>query len=158
MSKADNTREIVFSPGYDKRNSDPKKNYGIGGVHIGFYYGNPVEGLVQFTILTDWYPEPLRQEMSLRRRETCDLFPMAADLGYHSPAPHYDDHGKMDCEKMEQGFCYYDGSSLNAERVMRKLTSEGSEAVWKELEEYWDDLFGRKSTAGTTTETAAVSG
>lgn len=158
MSKADNTKEIKFNEGYDKRAPEPSKNYGIGGVRIGFYYGNDRDGFVQFTILTDWYPQPLRDEMKNRRRETCDMFPMPADLGYHSPVPHYDDHGRMDCDMMAQGYCYYDGSTMNAEPIYDILTAEGSDAVWKKLEEYWDDLFGRESTAGTGTETPTDGG
>jgi hypothetical protein len=47
----------------------------------------------------------------------------------------------MECELMEQGHCYYDGSSLAAEKVMQILAEEGDEAVWKRMEEYWDATF-----------------
>ena len=146
MSKSDNTKKIEFRAGYDKRDANPEKNYGVAGVHVGFYYGNPVDGFVQFTIITDWYPTCLKEEKKGMQERVAGIYPMPADLGYHSPVPHYDDHGKMDCDMMEQGFCYYDGSTLNAERIMKILTDEGSDAVWVALEEYWDDLFGREST------------
>lgn len=39
--------------------------------------------------------------------------------------------------------CYYDGSSLNAERVFDILVEKGSDGVWKYLEEYYIDTFGK---------------
>lgn len=44
------------------------------------------------------------------------LVPM--DLGYHSPAPMYEGHEQLSatCEWLPGGVCYYDGSSLNAQR------------------------------------------
>ena len=142
MSKSDNVREFILTAGYDKRDPDPSKNCGIGGAHLGFYYGNPVDGVVLFAMLTDWYPPTLAREMKSRRARTCDIFPMAAGLGYHSPAPRCEGQGEMKCDRLEGDLCYYDGSGLNAQRVMDMLLTEGSEAAWKLIEEYWDDTFG----------------
>lgn len=43
----------------------------------------------------------------------------------------------MDCCYLEQGFCFYDGSGLNAEPVMAALFTGGDEAVWSALEDYY---------------------
>ena len=142
MSKSDNVREFILTAGFDKRNADDGKNYGIGGAHLGFYYGNKVDGIVQFTMLTDWYPKELREEMKDQRHHLCDMFPMAADLGYHSPVPQYEGQQSMECDRLEGEICFYDGSGLNAQKVMDKLLEEGSEEAWKLIEEYWDDTFG----------------
>ncbi len=37
--------------------------------------------------------------------------------------------------------CYYDGSGLAAEKVFRILCDEGSDGVWKYLEEYYMNVF-----------------
>lgn len=37
--------------------------------------------------------------------------------------------------------CYYDGSGLNAVRIYNLLLSGGPKAVWKSLEEYYQNLF-----------------
>jgi len=141
MSKSDNEKFVRFQAGFDKRDSDPNKNYGVSGVRITFFYGNPVDGYVQFVILTDWYPTCMKNEARGMQERLAGIYPMAADVGYHSPKPFYDNHMKMECDMMEQGHCYYDGSGLHAEHVMKKLLDEGDEAVWKHLEEYWDETF-----------------
>jgi len=97
--------------------------------------------------------------------------PMAADLGYHSRVPMYEgqepmgsvdyklsmDESKEGLEKFQSGRtatdtftpcpyldgapCYYDGSGLNAERVLQILIEQGGEAVWKYLEDYYHSTF-----------------
>jgi len=48
------TREIKFSPAYDKRDPDPSKNYGIHGVTITFLLKGE-KGAVQFVLYTNWH-------------------------------------------------------------------------------------------------------
>lgn len=147
MSKSDNEKFVRFQAGFDKRSSDPNKNYGVSGMRITFFYGNSKDGFVQFVILTDWYPTCMKNEAKGMQERLAGIYPMAADVGYHSPVPHYDDQSQMECDLMEQGHCYYDGSGLHADRVMNILRDEGDEAVWKHLEEYWDATFN-SSEAG----------
>ena len=65
----------------------------------------------------------------------------AYDLGYHWPTPRYEDQSQMTCDLIPgQPECYYDGSSLNAEPVLDVLLSDGDEAVWKYLEDYYEEL------------------
>lgn len=47
------TREISFSPAYDKRHIDPSKDYGIHGVEMRWYVKSS-EGAVQFVVYTNW--------------------------------------------------------------------------------------------------------
>lgn len=129
---------INFEPAYDKRSSDPKKNYGIHGVSIRFVLKGD-KGAVQFLMYTPWHlpsvdksgwPESLNE-------------PMAADLGYHSLMPRYDGQSviQKECPYLDGRPCYYDGSGLNAEPVMETLIAEGSDGVWKKLEEFYAELF-----------------
>ena len=92
------------------------------------------KGAVQFVLLLGW---------NIKGREVDHLFPMPADLGYHSPVPMYDGHDPIqeECQYLDGKPCYYDGSGLNAERIFEVLKQKGSEAVWKELEEYYKSIF-----------------
>lgn len=48
------------------------------------------------------------------------------------------------CEYLDGKPCYYDGSSLNADRIYRVLLNKGSNGVWRELEDYYNEIFERK--------------
>jgi hypothetical protein len=149
-------RRIEFSPAFDKRSSDPAKNFGIGAVRIWFYLIGP-EGAVQWQIGTDWYVPSAQDHLyslSAYRRDKA-LRPQAWDLGYHSPRPLYEgqEPNSHDCEVLG-GPCYYDGSSLNAERLIRPFLEGGSEAVWRELEDFYRSTFAqaieaRRAETGT---------
>lgn len=132
-------RSITFEPAFDRRNPDPSKNYGIGGVNIRWVLksGNKA---VQFLVLTDWTPVHVQNErMSDHfRTDVIGIQPMAADLGYHSPEPMYDEQESMACDVLDSQ-CY--GSSLNAEPVRDRLIAEGGDAVWDELEKYFKARF-----------------
>lgn len=39
------------------------------------------------------------------------------------------------------GPCYYDGSTLNADRIFHVLLEEGDSGVWRELEAYYKETF-----------------
>lgn len=134
-------RIVKFTRAYDKRHSDPSKNYGIHGVDVYFVLKGD-RGAVQFLIFTGWQLPHVQEE--LRGNARLDsLFPMAADLGYHSLVPRYEGHTCMgECEWLDGKPCYYDGSGLHAEPVFERLLQEGDEGVWSELEDYYREIFG----------------
>jgi len=140
-------RIIKFTPAFDKRSSDPKKNYGIRGVNLGFYLKGE-KGTIQFIIYTNWFLPHVMKEL---KHDTtwkyddgvwCPFKPLPADVGYHSPVPLYEGQtiNYHDCE-WTGGACYYDGSGLNAKRVFEILCKEGDEGVWKELEREYQLRF-----------------
>lgn len=138
---------IRLYPAYDKRHSDPNKNYGIHGVDLKFVLMGE-SGAVQFNLFTNWQlPHVTKEHLTKATNSERDIelffMPMPADLGYHSKVPHYSSQLTMseNCE-FTGGVCYYDGSTLNAERVYDILLEEGSDGVWKELEEYYNSVFG----------------
>lgn len=130
-------RHVRFGGAFDRRDPDPSKNYGIHCVDIAFVLQGDL-GAVQFKMYTGWF---LPQNADASRR-MADLYPMAVDLGYHSPKPHYEDQTRIssDCEWVEGG-CYYDGSTMNAEPVMARFIAEGDSGVWEELEGYYNEVF-----------------
>jgi hypothetical protein len=94
-------RITEFAPAFDKRDPDPKKNYGIHGVDLRMVLKGE-EGAVQFVLFTGWMLPHVAKEL----------------------------------------ICYYDGSGLNAERIFGVMLREGSDGVWKALEEYYEEIFG----------------
>jgi len=179
------TQIVEFTPAYDKRDPDPKKNYGIHGVELRMVLKGP-EGAVQFVLYTQWMLPHVQKETDKRTVQKIlaggaaidlDVFyhPMPADLGYHSPKPMYEGQKAQGSEKydtqamlrnserMLQGAvgeyeeisqptgtfspcpyldgkpCYYDGSGLNAERIYQVLLERGSQGVWEELEQYYQE-------------------
>ena len=137
-------RKVYFEPGYDKRSSDPSKNYGINGMQIRFVLKGE-RGAIQFLLMTDWFPPHVQQERW--RNQVPAIFevsPMAADIGYHALDPQYEGQGAIDdaCPILDGKPCYYDGSSLNAEPIRDRFLAEGDAAVWEELERWYKNQFG----------------
>ena len=133
-------RLIEWTPAYDLRDADPTKNYGIGSMRARFVLMGE-HGAVQFLLYTGWYLEHNREEY----RHTPGVGgPMAADLGYHSYKPHYEEQEPIadSCPYLNGAPCYYDGSGLAADRVFEVFLTEGEEALWEELEDYYRDTFG----------------
>lgn len=128
-------RLVTILPAWDKRHKNPSKNYGVHCCDLRMVLKGP-KGAVQFILYTGWDLPHVTEEYGVRE-------PMPADLGYHSPTPMWEDQTPMDnCPYLDGKPCYYDGSSLNAERIYRVLLEKGSDGVWAELEEYYNDTFG----------------
>ena len=127
-------KEIILDPAWDRRHKDPNKNYGIHGVNLTFYLTGE-KGVVQLVVYTNWYLPHVQQFPFLE--------PVPADVGYHSYTPMYEGQTILrdKCELLGGKPCYYDGSSLQAEEVFKILLNGGSEAVWKELEQQYNELF-----------------
>lgn len=141
---------INFRPAFDKRNPDPKINYGIHGVEIVWILKGD-KGAIQFVVYTNWHLPGVQKELirkckggSFGEFPYCTLKPQPADVGYHSPAPQYEGQNSLtdSCDLLGGKPCYYDGSGLQAEDVFRVLVEQGGEAVWKELEDRYVRLFG----------------
>lgn len=138
-------RVVRFRPAFDRRHPDPSKNYGIHGVELLMVVVGD-KGAAQFLLYTGWDLPHVVKEFAAkpcsRSRYTgeceCHRGPMPADLGYHRQTPSYDGQTEMaaKCE-WTGGPCYYDGSGLNAERIFDLLVTEGDEAVWTALEDYY---------------------
>jgi hypothetical protein len=141
-------KQVSFYPAYDKRDPKPAKNYGIHGVDIRFILKG-ARGAVQFVLYTNWHLPAVQQEMYQRAayKDECylqaALGPMAADRGYHSPAPTYEGQevSSDECEYLDGKPCYYDRSGLDADRIYEVLLAEGDSGVWRELEEYYTHKF-----------------
>lgn len=68
----------------------------------------------------------------------------AYDVGYHSPVPLREDQDPMSSKCNFFDPCYYDGSSLCAKDLFKKLINYGEECVWNELEKFYDSWLCKK--------------
>jgi hypothetical protein len=165
-------REIEFEPGYDKRNPDPDKNYGIHGMNMRFLLKGKL-GTVQLLIYTNWQVPSVNKNIDQFEKVSRFLIePMAADIGYHSRIPQYEGQNPIvktrfksskpkkiklgeeeiefpgieidreftpePCPYLNNDPCFYDGSSLSAKRYFEVFVEKGEEALWEELESYYN--------------------
>ena len=150
------TREVRFEPGYDYAEEDKDKPWGerrgVHGMNIRFLLHGD-EGTIQFLVYTQWLPSWVKTEpdaMFTRILDITDVMeggqkifpPMAADIGFHwdklpPHEPEDDWYHMQECDVRPGGQCYYDGSSLQAERVFALLLKKGHEAVWTYMEEHY---------------------
>lgn len=146
-------RIVTMSPAFDRRDPNPSKNYGIHGVELRMVLKGP-KGATQFVLYTNWMLPHVERETWAKGHDTETLRiltrPTAADLDYHWHRPHYSGHDARKCDLLPAGECYYDGSSLNAERVFDVLRSEGSDGVWRELESLYRSLEADDAEAELT--------
>lgn len=92
-------RIIKFRPAFDRRDPDPKKNYGIGTVLMDMILKGGL-GAVDLTINTGWYTSEVQREMEEKDGDFAEVSgmirslnkPSAYEIGYHSPKPMYEDH------------------------------------------------------------------
>lgn len=133
-------RRIEFTAAWDRRDPNSSKNYGVHGVEMRWYLVGE-EGAVQFVVFTNWMLPHIREERKGRDLAPCLYEPMGADLGYHSRVPRYEGQEPMSKCHLLNCPCYYDGSGLNADRVLEILIREGSDAAWKEMETYYASVF-----------------
>jgi len=151
MKKEKFIKEVIILPAFDRRNPDPTKNYGIHGCDMRFVLKGK-KGAVQFVLFTNWQLPHVTEESVTRTLKNqnnldkydikCHFLPSPADLGYHSLKPMYTDQSRREsCEYLDGKPCYYDGSGLDAEPVYEILLREGSDGVWKKLEDYYNATF-----------------
>jgi hypothetical protein len=135
-------RRMEIQPAFDRRNQDPKKNYGIHCCDLSFYLLGK-RGAVQFKVFTGWYLPHVANELEGKPYYGLSTYPKGYDIGYHAREPQYEGQTLMtdDCPLIG-GPCYYDGSSLQAESIAKALVEEGSEAVWKIMEQRYIEQFG----------------
>ena len=137
---------IKFTPAYDKRSKDPKKDFGIHGVELQMFLKGS-KGVIHFIVYTNWHLPHVQEEINAK---LCSFYfpylfhlPHPADIGYHSPIPMYEGQESITpkYEFLNGKPCYYDGYDLQAEAVFKILLKEGSNGVWEELERRYHSIF-----------------
>ena len=132
-------REIIFTPAFDRRD----KKQGIHGTEMRCYLHGK-RGVVQFVLFTNWQLPHVTEEFKNSPHRSLLMEPIPADLGYHSYTPMYEGHEPLieSCELLNGHQCFYGGSGLEAKRIFDTLVSKGGEAMWTDLEDYYNEIFG----------------
>lgn len=140
----DAERAVVFRPGY----RTDRKSYGQHGMEITWLLRGP-NGVIQFEMFTGWVPGLDRHADHLVHA------PMGADLGYHTRFPQYDGQDAMTetCDYLD-GPCYYDGSGLMADDLLREFLIHGEQVIWDRLAERHDALQSESGRYPSNEETA----
>lgn len=138
-------RIVKFGPAWHRVHEDPKQNYGVHGVELRMLLRGPL-GATQFLLYTGWFlPQTLEWWKS--RGIGHDCRPTPADRGYHWSVPLYGDQTRRECDLLPGGYCYYDGSSLNADDTYKELLEKGDAGVWADLEAYYHELSKERADA-----------
>ncbi len=129
-------RIIKFKPAFDKRDSEPSKNYGIHNMEMFMVLKGPL-GAISFTVYTGWYLEHL---------DIKDFKPQGGCICYHSPHAQYEDQSisEAKCEFLDNKPCYCDCSYIAADYLFHKFVAEGEDTVWIELQNRYEITFMSK--------------
>jgi len=137
-------RILSIDPPFDKRHSDPKKNYGIHGINLRMVIRKN-NNCTQFLAYLPVYLPHVSDELWNKKGKYNSFKGMGADVGYHAEKPQYEDQTAFDCNLLDGGKCYYDGSGLRAEEWYKIFLEKGIDEIWTLLEEEWNDRFENKN-------------
>lgn len=141
-------RHVTFVPGFDKRSSDPHKNYGINGGQFSFIIKGP-KGAVHFVMTPGFFPRSALEHLINHNNNSATKmhkYPMQTgyDVGYHSHAPRHKGQEicQQECKWLDGKPCYSGGSALRAGEWIEKFLELGTEWLWPALEKYYHEEFG----------------
>lgn len=151
-------REIQITKAFDKRNDDPKKDYGIGSCRLYFIVkGN--KGAVTIDFFTNWFLESTVKEYSeigiRKNRMDGTKDTVKTKINLHEGIPIHSGvfsiHNKKKTKYTTKtkcpvlgDYCYPDISCMYGNKFLPILLSKGSDGVFKELEKEYKLRFGGK--------------
>lgn len=139
-------REVRVLPAFNKRNTDPKKDYGIGSARIWFALIGP-EAAVTYSVSTGMYLPTVSEELERTSHRFNPFAPTAGPISVHSPYPLYEGHTADECEYLPGGKCYSDGAFCAGSDLLTVMLRDGDEAVWSTLEEWHAHLLEKRPVA-----------
>lgn len=147
-------RRIDFEKGYNYLHETGPGRRGQHGMGIRFLLVGP-HGAAQFLMNTSWTPlGEVDEDKTFENgyhREPCHVDrwekepygtfgyvrpPSGFDLGYHWATPQYpeqEEYARDNCPYIGGRKCYYDGSGLGGDEVLRDFIARGERAVWHHL-------------------------
>lgn len=138
------THEIKIHAAYDKRNPNPKKNYGIHGAHIYFSVKTEDNEGLSFSVSTNWQLPHVQKEIDAKEPVPgLDKYwghkPSAFSVDIHTKTPRYEGQSCIENCSITGGKCYADGSGMLGESFLETLITEGSEGLFKRMEQQFID-------------------
>jgi hypothetical protein len=113
---------------FDMRHQESDKDYGVGGLVVTFILVGDM-GAIQYSVGFPCYLPHVKLSGQIT----------GYDVGYHAKKPQYEGQGKRDCDLFDLGYCYYDGSSLLADKWTNEIFSiigqQPENIIWNKLEE-----------------------
>lgn len=157
-------REIKFFPAWDKTDPDPKKDYGVNCLEMNFQIIGEL-GVTEFQLSTNWYLEHIMERRLKHMKESVWrgkedfllkkwIYPFPLDVCYYSPVRISEDdscwedgspnHAPHLSSPVYYGYNFMDETEdkIAYDVAYYKLVSEGDEALWKYLEDYYVEVFG----------------
>lgn len=142
MKKETLERKLSVNPAFDKRDPNPKKDYGIHSCELVFELKGK-EGTIIWRVFTGWHLPHIRkkyfEEQDIKGFEILTR-PMGAWLDFHS-------RKKLEgcsnfvtdkCIWLDGKKCYiWNFSTLYSEELFGVLQTKGSDEIWKILEEQY---------------------
>lgn len=121
-------RWMEMRAGWDKRDPEPRKNFGIHGAELifGVSRGNLAVVLVW---MTPFYLRETRKHLQYHRLRDYDGL---GSIDYHSKVQLYEGQSKITNCEYTGGDCYCDGSAIAAGELFDR-TVEDPEEIWKTL-------------------------
>lgn len=140
-------REVAFEPGHawTTKGAPPSEDYGRASLTVRFLLHGP-KGSTQFLWSTGITPEPVVTRMSWgAHEEWMHSAPTGFDVGYHADEPQYGEHESYECPYRPSGRCFYDGSGLAGDRLLKVFLTQGEDAMWAFLRRRYDEQFEVRS-------------
>lgn len=128
-------RTITFTAAFDKRDSDPNKDVGIGSVQVWFSLRGEL-GAVVFMLFTNWDLPEVRAEPRYHHMQ-----PGPTLLSIHSLAPLDGAKSPEPCEFLDGRPCYLENSVFGGDPIFARLLREGDAGVWAALEDAYRKQF-----------------
>jgi hypothetical protein len=127
------SRKIGFKTSYEKRNDDPRKDYGISGGSIWFVLTGP-KGAVTWELLAGFFlPETIDR---LKKDNTKFMGPTPGGVGFHYAEEREWGTTNEDCE-FTGGPCWFDVGYTMGDEAYKTFTHEGLDSLWDFLGELY---------------------
>lgn len=133
---------VTFQPAYDKRHPDPRKNYGVHGVHIYFAVIDEERGEgLSFSVATNWHVPAVQRETDALpfNHQFPYLFhkPLAFAVQIHQKVRQHEyQHENQDCS-ITGGACYITDSATLGKSFLQTLIEGGDEALFARMEQQY---------------------
>lgn len=137
-------RVVQFRPAFDKRDPNPAKNYGIGGVRIFFTLKGP-KGGITWEVLTPMFLPKTHKETCAKHAqagETLEILyrGMGGPISYHRLKPTFKGQEKGGpCTVTGKKFCYSDCGFIAGGDLYDVFLEKGEDAVWEEMEKWYKE-------------------